>query len=161
MISFKQYIIEARPTGQKRYQRDTKNLETRLDKMYASGISQKKIDRGEMRLARRTGEGEYDVEDINLHTKTGQIGMPIHNEDDPRTISVEDLMRMHGSKASSQGMSHKEVGSAVRSGMNDILTFPVNVQPGVKDEDIGKEAHIMATQRQNLINLIKSKKNKK
>jgi hypothetical protein len=161
MISFKQYILEGRPTGQKRYQRDTAKLEKNLDKMYSAGVSQKKLDRGEMRLARRTGEGEFDVEDINLHTKTGPFGQRLHNEDDPPTISVEDLMRMHGIKARSPHfMSHKDVGAAVRSGMNDILTFPVSVQPGVKDEDIGREAHIMAIQRQNLINKIKEKKKK-
>lgn len=114
MKSFKQYLSEARPTGQKRYQRDTSKLEGRLDKMYAAGGSQKKIDRAEMRLARRTGEGEFDVEDINAFIKTG------HNQDDPPTMSVEDLMREHGMKVYTHNMTHKEVGALIRSGMSDI-----------------------------------------
>ena len=45
MKSFKTFLVEARPTDQKRYQRDTSKLEDRLDKMYAAGGSQKKIDK--------------------------------------------------------------------------------------------------------------------
>ncbi len=153
MKSFKQYLTEARPTGQKRYQRDTSKLEARLDKMYAAGGSQKKIDRAEMRLAKRTGEGEFDVEDINAHTQT-----TLGTDDDPRTMSVEDLMRLHGMKVYTDNMSHKEVGALIRSGMSDILTFPVDIQPDVTDEELGREAHKMAFQRKELIKKIKSKK---
>jgi hypothetical protein len=157
MKSFNQYLSEARPTGQKRYQRDTAKLETRLDKMYAAGGSQKKIDRAEMRLAKRTGEGDFDVEDINARMKEGQLGIPLHNEDDPRTMSVEDLMRMHGSKVETHGMSHREVGSLIRNGIEDIMIFPVSVQPNVTDEELGIEAHKMALERMKLIQKIKSK----
>jgi len=156
MKSFKQYLTEARPTGQKRYQRDTSKLEARLDKMYAAGGSQKKIDRVEMRLAKRTGEGEFDVEDENAITKSTLF--PGSNDDDPRTMSVEDLMRLHGMKVYTDNMSHKEVGALIRSGMSDILTFPVEVQPNVTDEELGREAHKMAFQRKELIKKIKSKK---
>ena len=160
MKSFNQYLSEARPTSQKRYQRDTAKLETRLDNMYAVGGSQKKIDRAEMRLARRTGEGEFDVEDINARMKEGRVGMSLHNEDDPRTMSVEDLMRMHGNKVETHDMSHREVGSLIRAGMQDIMTFPVIVQPNVTDEELGMEAHKMALERMKLIQKVKSKRKK-
>ena len=158
MKSFKQYLSEARPTGQKRYQRDTAKLEDRLDKMYAAGGSQKKIDRAEMRLAKRTGEGEFDVEDINLHTKKGQFGIPLENEDDPKTMSVEDIMRMHGMKFYTDNLSHAQIGAEVRNSSKDIMTFPVNIQPNVTDAELGREAHKMAFQRKELINKIKAKK---
>ena len=159
MKSFKQYLSEARPTGQKRYQRDTAKLETRLDKMYAAGGSQKKIDRAEMRLAKRTGEGEFDVEDINARMKEGQLGIPLHNEDDPKAASVEDIMRAHGSKIYTHNMTHKEVGAEIRNAMGDMLHLPVSVdiQPNVTDEELGREAHKMAFQRRELIQKIKSK----
>ena len=158
MKSFKTILAEARAKGQKRYQRDTSRLEDRLDKMYAYGVSQKKIDRAEMRLARRTNEGEYDVEDVNSRTKHGAFGVPLQNEDDPKTMSVEDLMRLHGSKIYTDNWSHEQVGAAIRDGMNDILTFPVNIQPNVTDAELGIEAHKMAYIRKNLIQKIKAKK---
>ena len=158
MKSFKQILSEARPTGQQRFQRDTSKLKDRLDDMYAAGGSQKKIDRAEMRLARRTGEGEFDVEDINAFKKTGPFGNKLHNQDDPPTMSVEDLMREHGMKVYTHNMSHKEVGALVRSGISDILTFPVQVQPDVTDEELGREAHKMAFERKELIKKIKEKK---
>lgn len=158
MKSFKTYLTEARPKGQKRYQRDTSKLEYRLDKMYAAGGSQKKIDRAEMRLARRTGEGEFDIEDINLHTKKGQFDIPLENEDDPKTMSVEDIMRMHGMKLYTHGWNHAQIGAAIRSSAKDIMTFPVEIQPNVTDEELGREAHKMAFQRRELIKKYKSNK---
>ena len=86
MKSFKQYLTEARPKGQKRYDRDTSKLETRLDRMYAAGGSQKKIDRAEMRLARRTNEGDYDIDDQRLPTTKERPDLPL--EDSPRSQSV-------------------------------------------------------------------------
>ena len=158
MKSFKSFLLESRPTGQQRYHRDTSKLEARLDKMYSAGGSQKKIDRAEMRIAKRTGEGEFDVEDINSRIENSKRGHVIHDGDDPRTMSVEDLMRMHGSKVETHKMSHKEVGSMIRSGIQDIMTFPVDVQPNVTDEELGQEAHIMAKQRMGLIQKVKNKK---
>ena len=150
--------MESRPKGQKRYARDTAKLENRLDRMYAAGASQKKLDSAEMKLAKRTNEGEFDVEDVNLHTKEGQLGIPLQNEDDPKTMSVEDIMRLHGMKLYTQGWNHAQIGAAVRSSTEDIMTFPVKIQPNVTDEELGKEAHKMAFKRKELIKKIKSRK---
>jgi hypothetical protein len=91
MKSFKQYIIEGRPKGQKRYDRDTRKLEARLDKMYEKRVSQKKLDRAEMRLARRTNEYEYDIDDQpNPILKSYETHLDV--EESPRSMSLEDLM---------------------------------------------------------------------
>lgn len=159
MKSFIQYLTEARPKGQKRYQRDTKKLEVRTDSMYGAGVSQKKLDRAEMRLARRTNEGDYDVEDVNMHTKEGQLGMPIGNEDDPKAMSLDELMREKAAKIYTHGHTHEMVGQEIRAGLVDLhdATAPYE---GVTNQEIGQEAHKIYLRRQNLIKNIRARKKK-
>jgi hypothetical protein len=155
MKSFKQYLTEARPKGQKRYDRDTSKLETRLDRMYAAGGSQKKINRAEMRLARRTNEGDYDIDDQRLPTAKERPDLPL--EDSPRSQSVEELMREKGAKIYTHGHTEEMVGSKIRSAMHDFAG-PHMVQPGISDAEVGAEAHRMFISHQNLKNRIKNKK---
>jgi hypothetical protein len=155
MKSFRQYLTEARPKGQKRYDRDTSKLEARLDRMYAAGGSQKKIDRAEMRLARRTNEGDYDIDDQRLVTTKERPDLPL--EDSPRAQSVEELMREKGAKIYTHGHTEEMVGDEIRSAMPDF-PGPHMVQPGISNAEIGAEAHKMFVQHQQLINKIKSKK---
>jgi hypothetical protein len=160
MKSLKQYITEARPKGQKRYQRDTSKLEIRLDKMYAAGGSQKKIDRAEMRLARRTNDGDYDIEEINVHTKRGQLDIPVDDENDPRAQSIDELMREIAHKIYTHGHSEAQVGAEIRYVAHD-LPVPHKAVEGATDEDIGREAHSIYLQRKALIDHIKDRKKKK
>jgi len=44
--------------------------------------------------------------------------------------------------------------------MQDIMTFPVSIQPNVTDEELGMEAHKMALERMKLIQKVKSKEKK-
>jgi len=157
MKSFKQYLTEARPKGQKRYDRDTSKLETRLDRMYAAGGSQKKIDRAEMRLARRTNDGDYDVEDVNIHTAHGQLGVPVANEDDPKVMSLDELMREKARKIYTDNHTHEMVGREIRDSLVD-LSIPTKPYEGVTDHEIGKEAHNILIKRMNLISKIKKNK---
>ena len=158
MKSFKQYIIEARPKGQKRYQREISKLETRLDKLYSAGGSQKKIDRAEMRLARKTNEGDYGVEDEPLK-KIKSTDTHLSDEENPRAMSLEELMREKARLMKTHGYDHSEVGAEIRSGMNDMLHIPHNIQQGVSDEDIGKEAHKMLMKHDELLGKLRKKKN--
>jgi hypothetical protein len=155
MKSFKEYLTEARPKGEKRYSRDTSKLETRLDRMYAAGGSQKKIDRAEMRLARRTSEGEYDIDDQRLPTTRERPDLPL--EDSPRAQSVEELMREKGAKIYTHGHTEEMVGDEIRSAMPDF-PGPHMVQPGISNAEIGAEADRMFLKRQELIKKIRSKK---
>jgi hypothetical protein len=155
MKSFKQYLTEARPKGDKRYDRDTSKLEARLDRMYAAGGSQKNIDRAEMRLARRTNEGDYDIDDQRLVTTKERPDLPL--EDSPRSQSVEELMRGIASKIYTHGHTEEMVGDEIRSAMHDFAG-PHLVQPGISNAEVGAEAHKMFVQHQQLINKIKSKK---
>jgi len=157
MKSLKQYILEARPKGQKRYDRDTSKLEARLDRMYAAGGSQKKIDRAEMRLARRTNDGDYDVEDVNIHTAHGQLGVPVANEDDPKVMSLDELMREKARKIYTDNHTHEMVGREIRDSLVD-LSIPTKPYEGVTDHEIGKEAHNILIKRMNLISKIKKNK---
>jgi hypothetical protein len=163
MISFKQYILEGRPTGEKRYARDTSKLETRLDKMYASGISQKKIDRAEMRLARKTNEDEYDIDDQKLPRVSAHphIGDPEH----PREMSAQDLMlsstRTMLHEPQRVGMegpfTHEKLGNYIRTVINSEGQWEVHQD--VSDLELGKEAHDLYLNRQNLIKKYKKKIN--
>ena len=157
MKSFIEYLTEARPKGQKRYNRDTSKLEKRLDSMYERGVSQKKLDRAEMRLARRTNEGEFDVEDVNIHTTHGQLGVPVANEDDPKVMSLDELMREKASKIYTDGHTHAMVGQEIRNSLVD-LNVPTKPYEGVTDHEIGQEAHKLFIRRQNLISKIKNRK---
>jgi hypothetical protein len=157
MKSFKQYLTEARPKGQKRYDRDTSKIEARLDRMYAAGGSQKKIDRTEMRLARRTNDGDYDVEDVNIHTAHGQLGVPVANEDDPKVMSLDELMREKARKIYTDNHTHEMVGKEIRDSLVD-LSIPTKPYEGVTDHEIGKEAHNILIKRMNLISRIRKNK---
>jgi hypothetical protein len=163
MLNFIKYISEARPTGEKRYTRDTSKLETRLDKMYASGISQKKIDRDEMRLARRTNEYEYDIDDQKLPRVSTHPH--INDPEHPREMSVQDLMlssthtMLHEPhKIGMEGpFTHEKLGNRIRTVINS--EGPWGVHQGVSDLELGKEAHNLYLNRQNLIKKYKSKIN--
>jgi len=157
MKSLKQYILEARPKGQKRYDRDTSKLEARLDRMYAAGGSQKKLDRAEMRLARRTNDGDYDVEDVNIHTTHGQLGVPVANEDDPKVMSLDELMREKARKIYTDNHTHEMVGKEIRDSLVD-LSIPTKPYEGVTDHEIGREAHKILIKRMNLISKIRKNK---
>lgn len=157
MKSFKEILSEGRPRGQKRYQRDTKKLEDRIDSMYAAGGSQKKLDRAEMRLARRTNDGDYDVEDVNIHTTHGQLGVPVGNEDDPRVMSLDELMREKARKIYTDNHTHEMVGKEIRDSLVD-LSIPTKPYEGVTDHEIGKEAHNILIRRMNLISKIRKNK---
>ena len=157
MKSFIEYLTEARPRGQKRYQRDTKKLEARIDSMYAAGGSQKKLDRAEMRLARRTNDGDYDVEDVNIHTTHGQLGVPVANEDDPKVMSLDELMREKARKIYTDNHTHEMVGKEIRDSLVD-LSIPTKPYEGVTDHEIGKEAHNILIKRMNLISKIRKNK---
>ncbi len=156
MKSFKQIISEARPTGQKRYSRDTEKLEKLLDRLYSSAVSQKKIDRAEMRLGRRTNDNEYDVED-ELRKLPSNLA---HDDHSPPAESVEELMRNAARKMYTDGHSHEMVGQSIRASMGDFLHYPVDIQPNVTNKELGMEAEKMLGSRINLINKIKGKKNK-
>jgi hypothetical protein len=156
MKSFINFLTEARPKGQKRYQRDTSKLETRLDKMYAAGGSQKKIDRAEMRLARRTNEGDYDIDDQMLPSL--KSNPHLQDENNPRSQSLEELMRDAARKMHTDGYTHEMVGAEIRSAMGDMLHIPHDVQPGVTDKDLGQEAHRMLLSHNALVKRIKNKK---
>lgn len=157
MKSFKEILSEARPRGQKRYQRDTKKLEARIDSMYAAGGSQKKLDRAEMRLARRTNDGDYDVEDVNIHTTHGQLGVPVANEDDPKVMSLDELMREKARKIYTDNHTHEMVGKEIRDSLVD-LSIPTKPYEGVTDHEIGREAHKILINRMNLISKIRKNK---
>lgn len=157
MKSFKTYLMESRPKGQKRYARDTAKLEKRLDAMYERGVSQKKLDRAEMRLAKRTNEGEFDVEDVNIHTTHGQLGVPVANEDDPKVMSLDELMREKASKIYTHGHTHAMVGQEIRNSLVD-LHVPTKPYEGVTDHEIGQEAQRLFDRRQNLIASIKKRR---
>jgi len=154
MKSFKQIISEARPKGQKRYSRDVTKLENLLDKLYSSGVSQKKINRAEMRLARKTNEGEYDVEDT-LQKLEPHLA---HDDHSPPAESLEELMINAARKIYSHGHTPEEVGQNIRASMGDFLHHPVDVQPNVSNKDLGDEAHRMLISRMNLIKKVKAKK---
>lgn len=154
MKSFIKYLTEGRPKGQKRYNRDTSKLEKRLDTMYERGVSQKKLDRAEMKLARRTNEGEFDVEDVNQYTTHGQLGVPVANEDDPKVMSLDELMREKARKIYTDGHTHAMVGQEIRNSLVD-LHIPTKPYEGVTDHEIGQEAHNLLIRRENLISKIK------
>lgn len=167
MKSFKIYLSEARPKGQKRFQRDTAKLETRLDKLYAAGGSQKKIDRAEMRLARKTNEGEYGIDDQMLPTsKSTDTHLSI--EEHPRAQSLEELMRekarlLYTGRIADDNktkliFNHQMVGSEIRSAMNDVLHMPHHIQPGVSDEELGQEAHKILIAHNKLLKRIQTKR---
>ena len=157
MKTFIEYLTEGRPKGQKRYARDTKKLEDRIDSMYERGGSQKKLDRAEMRLARRTNEGDYDVEDVNMHTTHGQLGVPIGNDDDPKVMSLDELMREKAHKIYTHNYDHAMVGQEIRAGLVDLhdATKPYE---GVTDHEIGQEAHKIYLKRRDLIKNIRARK---
>lgn len=160
MKPFKEYLTEGRPKGQKRYVRDTAKLEKRLEGMYERGVSQKKLDRAEMRLAKRTNEGEFDVEDVNMHTKYGQLGQPVGNDDDPKAMSLDDLMREKAKKIYTDNYDHEALGREIRQGLVD-LHVPSKPHEGVTDREIGREAHRLYLRRRNLIAKIKNKRRRK
>jgi hypothetical protein len=148
MKSFKQYLSEARPKGQKRYQRDISKLETRLDKMYAAGGSQKKIDRAEMRLARKTNEGEFDIDDQRLpRLKSTEYHYEV--EEHPMAMSLEEVMREKARKIYTHNYTHEMVGAEIRSGITD-LTYNPGLKADVTDEQLGQEAHRMFVAHENL-----------
>ena len=159
MKSFKEILSEARPRGQKRYQRDTKKLEARIDSMYERGVSQKKLNRAEMRLAKRTNEGEFDVEDVNIHTTHGQLGVPVANEDDPKVMSLDELMREKAAKIHTDKYTHAMVGKEIRDSLVD-LHIPTKPHEGVTDQEIGQEAHKLYLRRRELIKNIRARKKK-
>ena len=154
MKSFNNFLLEWK-RGQQRHEVITRRLEDRLDQMYQSGVSQKKIDRAEMRLARRTGENEYDVEDSNVRSR---LKTSEYDENSPRSESLEELMRNKAAKIYTHGHTPAMVGAEIRSARGDFMHFAVDVQPGVTDHELGHEAHALYIARQNLINRIRSKK---
>jgi len=155
MKSFKQYIIEGRPKGQKRYDRDTRKLEARLDKMYEKGVSQKKLDRAEMRLARRTNEYEYDIDDQpNPILKSHETHLDV--EESPKSWSLEDLMRDKAKKIYTDRYGHEKVGAEIRSGLVDLHQDP-QLKSHVTDAELGQEAHRMLDIRNALVKKLKHK----
>jgi hypothetical protein len=155
MISFKQYISEGRPTGQKRYQRDISKLETQLDTMYAAGGSQKKIDRAEMRLARKTNEDEFDIDDQRL-PKLKSTEYHYEVEEHPMAMSLEELMREKARKIHTDNFTHEMVGAEIRSAITD-LTYNPELKADVTDKQLGQEAHRILVAHENLKKRMKNK----
>ena len=80
------------------------------------------------------------------------------DENDPRSQSLEELMRDAARKIHTNGYTHEMVGAEIRLAMGDVLHMPHNIQPGVTDKDLGQEAHRMLLSHNELLKRIKDKK---